>query len=233
MILRTVMLFIAVAVAGYAQSSFEAVRKRPLWPDARGTLVISDDGVEFRRGDDGESKAWSYEEIQGFDRISRTEIGMLTYEDAAWRLGQDRSYRFTLLSGELDDQLFELMTNKIGRPVIDRIAEAGPDGVPRLAVKHLKPFGGSEGRLIFGESAIHYVTEAPKQAREWRMDRDVESIWAANRYQLELHVFEAGRRGFDDTRVYRFQLKEPLDPDLYRNLKLRLYDLHAEGRVIP
>jgi len=233
MILRTVMLFIAVAVAGYAQSSFEAVRKRPLRPDARGTLVIGDDGVEFRRGDDGESKSWSYEEIQGFDRISRTEIGMLTYEDAAWRLGQDRSYRFTLLSGELNDQLFELMTNKIGRPVIDRIVEEGPDGVPRLAVKHLKPFGGSEGELIFGESAIYYVTDAPKQAREWRLDRSVESVWAANRYQLELHVFEAGRRDFDNTRVYRFQLKEPLDPDLYRNLKLRLYDLRAEDRVIP
>jgi hypothetical protein len=125
------------------------------------------------------------------------------------------------------------MTNKIGRPVIDRIAEEGPDGVPRLAVKHLKPFGGSEGQLIFGELAIHYVTEAPKQAREWRMDCDVESIWAANRYQLELHVFEAGRHDFDDTRVYRFQLKKPLDPDLYRNLKLRLYDLRAEERVIP
>lgn len=232
MILRTVMLFIVAAAVGSAQTSFEAARTKLLWPDAEGTLVIGDDGVEFRRGDD-EWKSWSYEEIQSLNRISRTEIEILTFEDVAWRLGQDRSYRFTLLSGELDDQLFELMSNKIGRPVIDRIPEEGPDGVPRLAVKHLKPFGGSEGQLIFGKSAIYYVTDAPKQAREWRLDRSVESVWAADRYQLELHVFEAGRRDFDATRVYRFQLKEPLNPDLYRNLKLRLYDLRAEDRVIP
>jgi hypothetical protein len=125
------------------------------------------------------------------------------------------------------------MTNKIGRPVIDRIPEQGPAAAPRLPVKHLKPFGGSEGNLIFGESAIYYVTDAPKQAREWRLHREIDSVWAANRYQLEVHVFEAGRHDFDDTRVYRFQLKEPLDPDLYRKLKLQLYDLRGDDRVIP
>jgi hypothetical protein len=233
MMLRTITLFIVVVVAGYAQTSFEVIRKKPLWPDAEGTLVIGDDGVAFRRGDDSEPKSWAYEDIQSLDRISPTQIVILTYEDVAWRLGQDRSYRFTLLSGELDDQLFETMADKISRPMTDRIAEPKPEEAPRVQVKHLKPFGGSEGELIFGESAIYYATEAPKQSREWRMDRDVESVWAANRYQLELHVFEAGRRDFDDTRVYRFQLKEPLDPDLYQNLKLRLYDLHAEDRVIP
>jgi hypothetical protein len=125
------------------------------------------------------------------------------------------------------------MAGKVGRPVTDRIVEDGPDDAPRLPVKHLKPFGGSEGELIFGESAIYYATDAPRQSREWRLNRDIESVWAAHRYQLELHVFEAGRYDFDDTRVYRFQLKEPLDPDLYRNLKLRLYGLRAEEGVNP
>ena len=56
---------------------------------------------------------------------------------------------------------------------------------------------------------------------------------AADRYQLELHVFATGRHDFDDTRVYRFQLKQPLAPDIYRDLKLRLYDLRSEDRVFP
>lgn len=233
MILRTITLCIVVASAGYAQSSFEVVRKKPFWPNAKGTLVIGDDGVEFRREKEEDTKSWSYRDIQSLDRISPTEIEILTYEDVAWRLGQDRSYRFSLVSGEIDDALFESMAGKIGRSVTDRIVEDGPRDAPRLPVKHLKPFGGSEGELIFGESAIYYATDAPKQAREWRLDRDVESVWAAHRYQLELHVFEAGRRDFDDTQVYRFQLKKPLDPDLYRGLKLRLYDLRAGDRVIP
>ena len=97
--MRTIIVLIVVVVAGYAQTSFEVVRKKPLWPNAKGPLVIGDDGVEFRRGDD-ESRSWSYAAIQSLDRISPTEITVLTYEDVAWRLGQDRSYRFTLLSGE-------------------------------------------------------------------------------------------------------------------------------------
>ena len=232
MISRTIVLSVVVTVAGYAQTSFEVVRKRPLWPDAEGTLVVGDESVEFRRDED-DAKAWSYAEIQSLDRISATEIEILTYEDVAWRLGQDRSYRFALLSGEIDDALFESMAEKIGRPVTNRIVEAEPAEAPRLPVKHLKLFGGSEGELIFGESAIHYATDAAKQSREWLLDRDVESVWAAHRYQLELHVFEAGRRDFDNARVYRFQLKEPLNPDLYRRLKLKLYELRAGDRVIP
>lgn len=233
MILRTFILLVGLVVAGHAQTSFEVVRKKPFWPNAKGTLVIGDEGVEFRREKEEDTKSWSYREIQSLDRISPTEIEILTYEDVAWRLGQDRSYKFTLLSGKIDDALFESIAQKIGLPVTDRLADDAPGDAPRLPVKHLKPFGGSEGELIFGDSAIYYATEAPKQAREWRLDRDVESVWAAHRYQLELHVFEAGRRDFDDTQVYRFQLKKPLDPDLYQSLKLRLYDLRAGDCVIP
>lgn len=231
---RLVAALLLISTGGLAKNSFDALQRRVLWPDAEGALVFHDDAIEFRKSDGKEVRRWRYSEIQSFDRISPAEIEILTYEDVAWRLGQDRSYRFTLLSGELDDQLFESVAEKIGRPVTDRIVEEeGPAAAPRLPVKHLKPFGGSEGQLIFGESAICYATDAPKQSREWRLDRSVESVWAANRYQLEVHVYEAGRRDFDDTRVYRFQLKEPLDPDFYRNLKLRLYDLRAEDRVIP
>ncbi|HUG82797.1 MAG TPA: hypothetical protein VML01_14095 [Bryobacterales bacterium] len=48
-----------------------------------------------------------------------------------------------------------------------------------------------------------------------------------------MHVYDNNRKEFSQTRVYRFQLKEPLDPERYRNLKLRLYGLRAEQSVIP
>ena len=87
MILRTITLCIVVASAGYAQSSFEVVRKKPFWPNAKGTLVIGDEGIEFRREKEEDTKSWSYREIQSVDRISPTEIEILTYEDVAWRFG--------------------------------------------------------------------------------------------------------------------------------------------------
>jgi len=233
MILRAAVLLIVCTVAGATQDSFEVIRKRPLWPNSQGTLVISDDSIEFRRRKEEDSKQWSYRDIQHIDRISPTEIEILTYEDVAWRLGQDRSYRFSLVSGEIDDALFDSMADKLGLPVTDRIVDNTLNDPARLPVKHLKTFGGSEGELVFGDSAISYVTDAPRQAREWLLDRDVESVWAASRYELELHVFEAGRRDFNSTQVYRFQLKEELDPALYRDLKMRLYSLRSDERLIP
>lgn len=233
MILRAATLLILCTVAGAAQASFEVIHRRPLWPNSEGALVISDDLIEFRRKKEEDSKQWSYRDIQHIDRISPTEIEILTYEDVAWRLGQDRSYLFSLVSGEIDDALFESMADKIGLPVTDRVTDDTVDAVTRLPVKHLKTFGGSEGELVFGDSAISYVTDAPRQAREWLLARDVESVWAANRYELELHVFEAGRRDFDSTQVYRFQLKKELDPALYRDLKMRLYSLRSDERLIP
>jgi len=233
LILRIVVYLLVLSSCVSAETVFDAVRKKMFWPNAEGKLVISDEAVEFRRDGTEASLSWRYHDIQYVDRISPTEIEILTYEDVLWKLGQDRAYRFVLLSGELDDALFEELTAKIGLPATDRVVDGASVNVPRLPAKRLKAFGGSEGELVFGDDAIFYATDAPKQAREWRIDRDVESVWAASRYELELHVFEGGRRDFDRTRVYRFQLKEPLNPELYRLLKLRLYHLRADERVIP
>ena len=189
--------------------------------------------IEFRKKNTEDSLTWGYLDIQHFDRISLTEIEILTYEDMAWKLGKDRSYRFLLVSGEISDALFAEITAKIGLPATDRLVDDAPEEAPRLPVKRLTTFGGSEGELVFGDFAIFYVSDKAKHAREWRIDRDIDSVWALNRYELEVHVYESNRRDFGSTRVYRFQLKEPLDPEFYRQLKLRLYNLHADKRVIP
>lgn len=233
MILRIVLSLLVLASGASAETAFDAVRKKALWPDAEGRIVISEEVIEFRKDNPENSLSWRYGDIQHFDRISRTEIKILTYEDVAWKLGKDRSYRFLLVSGELEDALFEQIIAKIGRPATDRVVDDAPEEASRLPVKLLKMFGGSEGELVFGESAIFYLSDKAKDSREWRIDRDIESVWALNRYELELHVYESLRRSFSSTRVYRFQLKKPLDPELYRRLKLRFYKLHDTERVIP
>ena len=233
MILRILLCMLVLASAASAETAFDAVRRKALWPDAKGKLVISEETIEFRKDNPEHSLTWRYRDIQHFDRISLTEIEILTYEDVAWKLGKDRSYRFLLVSGEISDALFEEITAKIGLPATDRSVDDAPEEAARLPVKRLTTFGGSEGELVFGDSAIFYITDKEKNAREWRIDRDVDSVWALNRYELELHVYESNRRDFGSTRVYRFQLKEPLDPEFYRQLKLRLYNLHADRRVIP
>ena len=95
-----------------------------------------------------------------------------------------------------------------------------------IPVKHLHTFGGCEGVLQFTQDSIIYATKNRKDAREWRLDRDIQSVWSSDPYQLEIQVYENNRREFSRTRIYNFQLKEPLDWKMYRALKLRLYALN-------
>ena len=100
-------------------------------------------------------------------------------------------------------------------------------------MKHQHTFGGCEGTLKFTEDGIYYVTDHKEDAREWRFATDIQSVWSSNRYQLEIHAFDNNRREFSRTRVYKFNLKEPLDPEMYRSLKLKLYDLESVHRPMP
>ena len=152
---------------------------------------------------------------------------MLTYEDSALRLGRDRRYRFELAE-PLPDALWQKMRARFGRPVTDRAAP--PAGAPSVSipVKRLRGWFGSEGRLVILDDRIQYQTDAQERARSWRFGEEIESVWSADPYKLEVHVREAGRR----TRPYRFDLKEPLPPGVYRELKLRIYGLDVgNGRA--
>lgn len=216
------------AVLGFGQSEFDAVRKKPLWRDQTGVVRIDDTGILFSSKGDDKARSWRYEDIQHFDRISPTEFTLLSYEDVAWKLGRDRTYRFVLSSEELSDELFEKVSDRIGKPATDRVTERPASAQQELPVKHLTTFGGSEGTLYLSAERIVYFTEARKQSREWLLDRDVQSVWSADPYRLEVHVYEGNPGAFRKPQVYKFALKRPLDADFYRRLKLRLYELDRE-----
>ena len=230
-IMRWSALILVGAACLHAQT-FEAIQKRRFASDRRGEIHITSQSIEFKALKEKTSRRWTYEDIQYFDRISEQEFTILSYEDQKWKLGRDRQYNFVLTAGALDDALFQSISTRIGRPVTNRVVNGVVSGASgpqedryHLAVKHLHGLGGCEGQLIFSDDTILYSTEHRKDAREWRSDRDVESVWSSNSYHLELHVRDNNRREFSRTRVYKFDLKQPLDQDFYQRLKLRLHGL--------
>ena len=218
------------APACLAETSFDVVLKKKFWPDGHGVLVVSDDAIEFRTHDDKNSRRWSYQDIQYFDRVSRQEIIVLTYEDSGWKLGRDRQFRFVLSEGEFTAALFDQVSRGIGRPVTNRVFEVTEEVEAELPVKHLHALGGCEGTLLFTDNEVYYRTSHARDARQWQLRRDVDSVWSHDRYHLELHVYDNNRREFSRAKVYKFDLKRPLDPEWYRGLKLRLYELNARER---
>ncbi len=218
------LLFLAQPVAA---QTFTVIHEKRLWRDGTGKIEITDDGVRYVAEKEKDSRTWTYRDIQYFDRISSKEFTILSYEDERRLLGRDKSFHFVITEGELTDELFRRISNCLKRPVTNRVIPDLAAVQYELPVKHQHTFGGCEGTLKFTSDAIYYVTDHKKDSREWRLARDIQSIWSADRYRLELHVFDNNRRESSRTRVYKFDLKESLDPEIYRRLKLKLYDLEA------
>lgn len=209
-----------------AETSLEVKWKRALQPDKPGILRIGETGLAFlAEGKKARQISWPFEDIQIFDRLSRTEVEVRSYDDSRWRLGRDRRYRFTLQSGEFGDELHRHVTSRIGKPATDRVPQGPLSAELELPVKHLKLMGGSQGTLYVTSKQIVYSTDVQQRSRVWRLDRDVNGVWSSDPYRLEVHVFEGRERYMRQPTVYRFALKRPLDGEYYRRLKERLYGL--------
>ncbi len=232
--MRILLLFLLASAGLSAQPEFDVVRKKALWLDQEGALRIEDSGVCFTPKGDGETPlCWDYEDIQHLDRVSPTALVLLSYEDVAWKAGRDRSYRFELSAGELSDEAFGRMAERIGKPVTDRVVEEPSDVEQALPAKHLKTLGGSEGSIYISPERVVYRTDAEGQSREWRLDREVASVWSSDPYRLEIHAYEGNAGAFRQPKVYKFALKRRLDAELYRRLKLRLYEIDRERDLTP
>ena len=118
-----------------ADTSLDVIHKKSLWFDQEGSIRIDALGISFHPTGKDETRSWDYQDIQFFDRLSPTEFRLLTYEDVAWRLGQDRRYHFEITSGEFSNELFAEVAEDPApfRAALDRFFEGEGDGVtPRL-----------------------------------------------------------------------------------------------------
>ncbi len=251
--MKQAMFLLALATVLSAET-FPARLEKPLWPDRQGTIEITDEGIAFTAphvkhgpewlGIDHIGRqldwlanrphrlSWKWTDIQYFDRISRKEFVILTYQDD-WRfLGRDEEFRFRFTEGELTEALFQQISGHLKRPVTDRVPPGKIAALYSIPVKRDGTFRGSQGELAFTNNAIYYRTEDKTDGRTWLMDRDIVSVWSDNPYRLEIRAYENNRREFSRTATYKFDLKQKLDPDFYRELKLKLYGLEMNNEVI-
>jgi len=220
------LLLVCLAAQTAAAQTFPVIHKKAFWTDGRGDLILTGEAIEFRAaGKEKNGRKWPYADIQSLDRVSTKELVILTYEDHKRELGRDREFRFLLTEGEIGDELFEALRARLKKPATDRVVPEIATPIYEVAVKHLHAVGGCEGRLLFTENTAVYKTSHKQDSREWRLDTDVESAWSRDLYHLEIHAFENNRWEFSRTRVYSFVLKEPLDGEFYRGLKMKLYGL--------
>ncbi len=228
MIVLLLVLVALPALLPAAETSFDVIHHKMLFPNGRGVLSISDEEIRFEAKDADNSRSWKYLDIQFLDRLSPSELVVLTFEDVRGFAGLDKRYRFELVSGEIGNDLFTQMTRRLGKPVSNRVFALPEHEVKfDVAVKHLHRFGGCQGRVLATGTAIYFQADDKAHSHEWLLDRDVDSVWSADRYQLDVHVRNPSGPVHSIER-FRFLLKEPLATKWYRRLKLDLYDLRGE-----
>jgi hypothetical protein len=213
--------------------TFSVIQEKSLWHDGKGKIQITDQGIVYSADKTKDSRTWKYQDIQSLDRLSSREFTILSYEDNRLLLGRDKQYHFRIIQGEFTEALFDKIRDRINKPATNRAFPDVQNVRYELPVKHLHSLGGCEGTLKFTDDAVYYVTTNKRDARAWRLAVDIQSVWSSDPYQLEIHVYENNRREFSRTRVYHFELKQTLDPEWYRALKLKLYQLAAVHRPMP
>ena len=225
-------LLLLLASSVLSAETLSVTLKKRFWPDGEGSLAIDSQGFSYKATDGKQQLHWGWLDIQYFDRISRQEFVLRTYQDQRLLLGRDREYRFVVTGGELSDDLFAMVSRGLNRPVTDRVPPETAADAYAIPVKRTRTFGGSEGKLVFTGDAIQYITQDKADGRTWLLDRDIVSVWSSDPYRLEIRAYENNRREFSRTATYKFDLKERLDPTFYRGLKLKLYRLEADGEVV-
>jgi hypothetical protein len=221
--MRYVILFLFLFPEFLAAQTFTVIHVKRMLRDGQGTVEIGAEGIVYKAKIENHSRSWKYEDIQHFDRIGQQEFRILSYEDGFF--GRDRSFRFLITDGEISEEVFRAVRDRLGKPVTNRVVPEIASPLYEVPVKHHHTLGGCEGVLKFTDDLIVYQTENAEDAREWRLDREIQSVSSMNPYHLEIRAYENNRREYSDTRVFRFSLKKPLDQDFFWKLKLKLYGL--------
>lgn len=206
--------WLLAACALPAQEARFSVRHDHVIGSCLGELIFSREAVEYRTAHRKHARLWRYEDIQQLGLLGPKEISILTFEDAKWSMGRDRSFHFNLTAGEITPALAAALRDKVARPLV--CALPPPDAVPKYTIpaKHRLGFGGTSGMLEISEDYIVYRTAAAKDSRVWRY-RDISSLGTTGPYQLRLTAAERVQGEFGEERNFVFSLKRKLEDEVY------------------
>lgn len=185
-----------------------------------GLLRIDGQGVEFRPAK-GSPVRWSFLEIHTFD-LTPHEVTLTGYENRAWHLPGDRSYRFDV-STPIPPAVAAELRNRVGKPARNGDPEPSAMALTAIAARHRTHFGGSNGLLRFRDEGIDYVTPQTGDSRSWRWG-DIQTLSNPDAYHLTV---------FGYLETYSFDLKEPLKQKAYDGLNDEVYRHHGELRENP
>ncbi|MBI3473861.1 MAG: hypothetical protein HY013_21100 [Candidatus Solibacter usitatus] len=211
-------LLIVLASAAAAQPLRFQVRHQHWRKGATGELRIDPDTLSFQESGKKKfhSREWKYQDIQQLV-LSPDRLSILTYEDNRRQMGRDREFHFDRLPKELAAKAYPLFRGRLDQRFIAALADSELKPLWQIRAKLLHKLGGSEGVLLVGEERIVYSTREGDASRTWRL-RDIDNVSSSGPFDLTFTTLERAEWHHGGPREVRFQLKEALSEDRYKQL---------------
>jgi hypothetical protein len=174
-----------------------------------GTLLVDDDGVEFRSAKFHER--WAYVDIHSFE-LSGKELTLNSYQNRPWHEPGERSFRFSW-SETMPPDVAAGLAGRVGKPVRNGIPTATAAALAEIPAHHRMWSGGSNGTVRLKDDGIDYVTENGHDSRTWRWV-DIQTIANPDPYELRVMGYRE---------IVDFDLKLPLSRGVFEQIWDRLY----------
>lgn len=202
------------------------VRHDHFWGSGRGTLSISEAGLQYREEGRGRHRwNWSWDDVQQL-LVAPRRLQVLTYESRRLRLGRDRSHRFELEGAGSFEAVWTLLRRRLDQRLVAALALPEGEHWWSLPARRLRVFGGDHGELVATEAGVVFRSGSADASRTWRW-ADLDSVSRTGPFQLTLTTYERPQAGYGGLKSFTFQLKRPLDEEAYRRLWLRVNHRHG------
>jgi hypothetical protein len=219
--LLTGALILLAPTGGRAETYTYKVRHNHTVGSCQGVLVVGENDIRYQSDYRSDSRIWTYVDIKKVESPSLRKLSIQTREEQTLQLGRDKVFDFEFIDGEVTDELYNFIVTRLANPATKETPPEPPGGRWELAVKHLHLFGGCEGTLKVTDAYIEYVTEDADDARVWKY-LDIKRFESPSSYQAIIYTYEDQTWQLGRDRVFRFDLKEPIEPRVYEFIRERL-----------
>jgi hypothetical protein len=186
----------------------------------KGELIIGPQGVEYQTENKDHARKWNFTDIKMIKLESPREIEVISYESSRKTLGQDRTFEFRVIEGEITKQVSDFLLARVEQPLATSFVATEEKPRYELPVRHRHRFGECQGTLKVYADRVIYQSDKQDNSRYWRWT-DIQSISRTGPYQFGVTTYEPEFGG--PSKTFNFDLKEQMDEKVYDYLWTRVY----------
>jgi hypothetical protein len=192
---------------------------------SRGTLVFTNEGIDFKAQKADKTRHWSYQDLREIDIRGPKRLVLDAYETRSrWRFGRTRRVEFDVTAGDISGELVAAILSRAPRAVTTAILPAAiPGSLTVIPASHRRFGSATQGTLEISDAGVAYRSSSTGDSRFWRFS-DLQSFAQLTPFEVLVTAYEGG-----DLHPYAFELKAPLPEAAFDAMWQRINPPHPRS----